>query len=133
MSLGRRTFLAFAATLLPASDALARCASRYDAASEARHARYVFEGRATHVADDGTYTFDVTAVWSGNPPPTLRVTWAGRGAPVEHRHVGTDWLVFAGGESDDALGMSRCGSTSRLPARALVAELTRAGFTRTPR
>lgn len=136
-SLSRRTWLggalvAAAAAMVPTS-AEARCA-RPSVAAEARRSRYVFEGTVVSISGMNL-TFQVTAVWRGTPPDHVTVARSERSsmAPTAS-DVGQSYLVFAHGESDTSLAMSRCGSSGPLAsATETLAELRRAHLTRTAR
>jgi hypothetical protein len=119
-----------ALALIPRS-ALADCAL-VPPAEEARSARHVFEGRVA--ATSGVaMTFDVDAIWKGNPPARIVVSGGGRWWPPADA-VGQTWLVFAEGADDAHLSFSRCGNTGALPIRpAVLAALASAGLTRAPR
>lgn len=127
----RRAFLLVPALLALPSAAAADCALLAPD-DEARRARHVFEGRVVAV-DGGSMTFDVIAVWKGNPPARVTVAGMGRWMPPSGA-MGQTWLVFAAGDDDAHLGMSRCGSSGRLPASdRTLAALAGAGLSRRTR
>jgi hypothetical protein len=112
--------------VLASSRAEARCAPlplRLDAAQS----RYVFEGVIETVSERDV-VFRVVATWKGTPPARTRVRFSGR-TRIRQESIGQTFVVFARGESDDALSWARCGATGTLNA-ALTAELTAAGLTR---
>ena len=112
--------------VLGSARAEARCApipARLDAAQS----RYVFEGVIETVTNSAV-VFRVVATWKGTPPAHARVRFSGR-MGISAAQVGQTYVVFARGESDDALSWARCGRTGALSA-ARTTELTTIGLTR---
>ncbi len=110
--------LAAAVSFMP-SIASARCAM-IEPAVEIRDARFVFEGTVVAVGER-SFTFEVNAVWKGDPPARVTVQyWAPRRRPSP-ADVGRQWIVLAVQSDDGALSASRCGSSGELPMRANVA------------
>ena len=112
--------------VLAAARAEARCAPlplRLDAAQS----RYVFEGVIETVSANDV-VFRVVATWKGTPPAHARLRFSGR-SRMRPEQIGQTYVVFARGESDEALSWARCGATATLNA-ALTSELTTAGLTR---
>ena len=94
---------------------------------DAAQSRYIFEGVIETVRDTEV-VFRVVATWKGNPPAHTRLVFAGR-MRMDAEMVGQTYVVFARGESDEALSSARCGGTGPLSA-ARTAELTATGLTR---
>ena len=114
------------AIVLSAARAEARCAPipvRLDAAQS----RYVFEGVIETVSDSDV-VFRVVATWKGTPPAHARLRFSGR-MRMSAAQVGQTYVVFARGDSDDALSWARCGGTGTL-SETRTSELTAIGLTR---
>jgi len=94
---------------------------------DAQQSRYIFEGVIETVSDTDV-VFRVVATWKGNPPAHARLHFSGR-MRMGPEQVGQTYIVFARGESDDALSSARCGGTGRLDT-ARTAALTSTGLTR---
>lgn len=114
------------ALFLGSARAEARCAP-LSLQLDAAQSRYVFEGVIEAVGDSDV-TFRVVATWKGTPPAHVRLRFSGR-SRMRREQIGQTYVVFARGESDEALSWARCGATATLNA-ALTSELTAAGLTR---
>ncbi|MGH3348102.1 MAG: hypothetical protein ACRDO4_14075 [Nocardioides sp.] len=115
--------LGAALALLGGAPAFACSCAAQSPAQHAEDADVVFAGTLTDVdeprqfpvvssAAEATYTFDVDAVYAGDPAPVTRVgsAWSGASCGLEGMAVGERYVVFAyvDGEHLDA---SLCGGT----------------------